>query len=182
MIYSTPAVKATPSFPTHHGVLPIKPAHLQYVVWRERLVSPSAPLLVPGLGAISAGLDMALITGAAYLDSRSTQQVDFYTAKLHYRIHDLMHLQADRLYVSDYGAELFSRFLEQLMRDDLNDRVLRGKQQGRLEKNTIESFLDETGLNEWFEFDSEKKAQWRLRKHRGLPNIRGHNLMRAMAS
>lgn len=164
--------------PPHRGLLPIKKYLLQFVAWREHLPDPTAPISVPGLGPIAAAIDMVLTTGDAYLRSNSWFTIDSYGARLHYIVQDLPRLKRDTLYVTDEGAAQFNRFLEQLMRDDLNMRILDGKKRGDQEKRIIEGFLDETGLNEYLDFDSEKKAQWRLRTHRGVPSVRGHNLMR----
>lgn len=165
----------------HHGILPIKPALLEFVRYRENLSGAASLILVPGLGPIAAAIDMVLVSADEYLASRPMQRVEAYTARLHYEITDLPHLHERRVYVNDTGAVLFNRFLEQLMRDDQYWRILKAKERGVQEKNTIAEFLDETNLNEFLELDTEKKGQYRLRRHRGIPSIRGKNLMRAAA-
>lgn len=168
--------------PPHRGLLPIKKHLLQFVAWREHLPDLVTPLTVPGLGPIAAALDMVLTTGEAYLRSNSWLTIDTYGARLHYIVQDIPRLKQDTLYVTDAGAAQFNRFLEQLMRDDLNSRILDGKKRGEQEKRIIEQFLDETGLNETLDLDAEKKAQWRLRNHRGMPRVRGHHIMRGTAA
>lgn len=164
--------------PPHRGLLPVKKHLLAFVAWREHFPDLLTPLTVPGLGPIAAALDMVLTTGDAYLASSNWLTVDTYGARLHYLVQDIPRLRQDMLYVTDAGAAQFNRFLEQLLQDDLHARILAGKKNGDQEKRIIERFMDETGLNEYLEFDMLKKAQWRLRTHRGVPSVRGHNLMR----
>ncbi len=149
------------------GCIPVKKHLLQYVIWRERLPDAGTPIPVPGLGPIAAALDMVLTFDHIYLDSAPSPVVDKFTGRLYYAVES-----TDRQFVPDTGALMFNRFLEQLLRDDLNARILEGKTLGIQEKNVIERFLSETGLDEYLDFESVKKAQWRLRVHRRAPLIR----------
>lgn len=154
--------------PASRCCLPVKAHLLQYVVWRERLPAADTPIPVPGLGPIAAALDMVRTFDHVYLGAAPREAVDHFTARLYYALDP----SETRRFVADPGVILFNRFLDQLLRDDLFARILAGKSGGLQEKKVIEDFLTETRLDEFLDFESVKKAQWRLRVNRRVPTIR----------
>lgn len=150
----------------------VKPHLLRYVVWREHFPTSAHPLPVPGLGPVSAALDMVLVSENEYLRSIPRESVDALGARLFYAVHGGARADYARRFVTDAGTAQFNRFLEQLLRDDLDRLIFEAKSAGRKEKEAIEVFLDRTGLHDMLDFESLKKSAWRLRAHRGAPIIR----------
>jgi hypothetical protein len=181
----------------------VRPHLAQFVVWRERLPDAAAPLRVPGLGAISAALDMVLVPYDDYRRSPLRTSVDALGARLYYIVDGRLRTArapvpgtlslfddpaaaADtvppsyaprvRQYATDAGTTAFNRFLEQLLRDDLNAAVFAAKHRGENETDAIEAFMDAVGLHDLLDLDTLKKSAWRMRTWRGAEIIRGKHL------
>lgn len=147
----------------------VKPYQLQYIVWRENLESKTTPLQLPGLGIIPHVLYCLLCDEAAYtFGDRPTQR----KARLFYQIRQ--HGQSRRLFVNSTGTWHFSRFLDQLIIDDICKSLFDSKMEKGDQKDTIDFCLQRAGLDN-FDIDADriKKSLWRLRTHRNQPTIRG---------
>lgn len=163
----------TPPGEMYAGRIAMKPHLLRYVQWREGLKDSAAPLLVPGLGPIAEVLSMLLVDDRNFLSARPLQSVEGFSATLHYHVIARNVLSGHR-YVTDEGTRHFNRFLQQLLQDDLYFRSAEARKQRTQEKIVIETFLHDTGLDEWLEFDTAKKAQFRLRQIRSGVNVSGY--------
>lgn len=181
----------------------VRPHLLRFIAWREFLPDLNIPLLVPGIGPISAALDAVLVPLLEYRHSQSRCSVDEFGARLYYRISEkekaaprpsrspqlplfstasvaeVEHrtVQRERRFVTDAGMARFNRVVEQLLLDDLARYILREKQHhARTETEAIYAFLDEVGISDLVEFDKAKKGAYRWRVHYNAPIIRGHDL------
>ena len=158
---------------THLGRIAIKPHLLRYIQWREQFRQEDQPLIVPGLGPIAHVLGMMLVTDREYLNAAPLTTVEGYTATLHYKVVQ-RHTLEQRYYLTDEGTREFNRFLQQMLQDDLFFRVREGQRKKQQEKDIIEAFLHDTGLDEWLEFDTQKKANFRLKQFRTGQQVQGY--------
>lgn len=148
----------------------VKPYQLQYIIWRENLESETTPLQLPGLGIVTHVLYCLLCDESAYsIDyGRATQR----KARLFYQIRQRS--QSRRLFVNSTGTYHFSRFLDQLIIDDISKSVFDSKMEKGDQKDTIDFCLQRAGLDRFdIDADNIKKSLWRLRTHRNQPTIRG---------
>lgn len=167
------ATRTTQPEDIHLGRIAIKPHLLRYIQWREQFRQEDQPLIVPGLGPIAHVLSMLLVTDREYLDARPLTTVEGFTATLHYRVVQ-RHTMEPRFYVTDEGTREFNRFLQQLLQDDLHFRIREAAARRIQEKDVIEDFLHSTGLDEWLEFDTTKKANFRLKQFRNGCPVQGY--------
>lgn len=161
-----------------HGYLPLEPAHLRYVEWRENLHSGQA-IEIPGRSAIAAHLNALMSFAILFADEdRFPQpaplQLQAYTAKLYFNANH--HLARHEIFLlADRIAFYLNDYLYTSLHDCLLDLVIAGKRDGKQEQHIIEYFLRQTQLDEYLDFEAVKKAQYRARKYRDMPSIKGHS-------
>lgn len=156
------------------GSIKVRPYLAAYTRWRENL-APDQPLLVPGCSPIALALDLCLTNKTTYLASRAVGLPDEkYGARLRYTVAG----SRDRdgfLFVTDAMALRFNSFLLHDLHNLLADRIFRAVADGGSEKLTLLGFMREVGIEELVEYDALKKANYRLRTHRGFSHGRGRN-------
>lgn len=158
------------------GYLPIEPGLLKYVQYREHLIE-GRPLVLPGQSSIAnmltAMMSMAIIFYDEGRDPQLTPlELQALTARIRFEAHGPI-ARYEIFNVADRIALHFNSFLYSSMQDDVLQLVMDGKSRGKHEQDTIGEYLRRAGLDDYYEYDSMKKAQYRARKYRALNPIKG---------
>lgn len=162
------------------GFLPVQPHLLAYLMWKENL-QKGDQFIIPGQSPHAVVLS-GYITVATRLirDSRTVPpsglKMHRYTARLPFIIPGLE--STDFYIIADVIACQFDAYLYHAMQSDLLERVMFAKRFGIEEKDSIEAWLAESGLNYYLDFEAVKKAQYRLRAARQMPTVRGLHIQR----
>ncbi len=160
------------------GWIPIRPHLLRYVEWRECLVA-GHPIVIPGMTIIAQALDLCLTNKTSYLTStirREESRVHEYSGRLHYLVHGITRCRYNFHFVTAQQGMAFNIFLHHAMHDDLLRLIQAGQAAGQYEINIIKNFLDETGMDELINYESVKKAQYRLRQAKAYSMQKGRTI------
>lgn len=162
------------------GMLPIQPHLLAYLTWKENL-SKGELFTIPSQSPIAVALSGYILLSLRLIrDARQVAptclKMERYTARLPFQIQGVYN--PDFFIIADLIAKEFDAYLYHTLQAELFDRILFAKRFGMEEKDTIEGFLDESGLNYYLDFEAVKKAQYRLRQTRRTPTVRGLSIRR----
>jgi hypothetical protein len=151
----------------------MKPHLLQYLRWKERL-QDGEPLDLAYLRGDLTYILVGLLTTKVKAGKQEDEELsgDF-SVDLLFRINS-RRVNEGKIMVSEEATRYFNQFVHRNMHELLLDRVLRGKANGIDEKDTIYSFITEIGLDDLVTFDALKKANYRLRNSRNIPDFYSH--------
>ena len=158
------------------GSLPIEPGLLKYIQFREHLTEGRA-LILPGQSSIATMLSSIMSFAILFYDEGRDPQpppleLRALTSRIRFQAHGPI-ARYEIFNVADRIALHFNSYLYAHMQDDLLQLVLEGKTRGKHEQDTIGEYLRRSGLDDFYEYDSMKKAQYRARQYRALSPIKG---------
>jgi hypothetical protein len=159
------------------GRIRIRPHLLRYVAWREGLLLPEQPIIIPGVSPVTQGLDLCLVNKGGYLAAqlrREESRICEYDTWLHYQVSGSRYSH-NYLFVTNPVAMAYNIFLHHLLHDDLRQRILHAQAAGVYEFQVIKDFIDDVGMADFRggDFDAIKKAQYRMRRAAGYTMQRG---------
>ena len=161
-----------------HGYLPLEPAHLRYVEWRENLHSGQA-IEILGRSAIAAHLNALMSFAILFADEdRFPQpaplQLQAYTAKLYFNANH--HLARPEIFLlADRIAFYLNDYLYTSLHDCLLDLVIAGKREGKQGTAHHRILPAPNPTRRIPGLRGREKAQYRARKYRDMPSIKGHS-------
>lgn len=162
----------TPRRPnTFTGMIPVRPDMLAFVRWRENLAE-SAPLRVPGTGAISQYLyDLICFGKSMYFPgaNRLAPECDDLSARLKFEAEPGL-IDSSFFEYADLVAYYFNQYLYKNWLDSAATFVGAATLycKGLDSKDVLADYQRQTGVDAHRELDADIKAYYRLRLARGL--------------
>jgi hypothetical protein len=148
--------------------IPMKPHLLLYLRWREDLPLKT-PYLLANRSPIGRHLSLLFCGKKRLHNGRPTYKVDrdTYTATLQVQLPS-DYVGAMRIFVPDSDVVAFNQYIHDCLHENLMDRISAAPANVQI-KEVIEDLIDD--MDAWGEVDFEtlKKANYRIRKSRGLP-------------
>lgn len=149
------------------GSIPIRPHLLKYVCWNENIKIGEA-IDLKGGGNIAFILQMLLrgkLESISYDDRQSVGKD--YTQSLYY-VYPLRHLNEGRIFIDEKAILIFNQFLHKHFHETLNVLIIQNQKYGIKIESSIKDFMDMLGIEDEIEYDSLKKANFRLRIARNI--------------
>jgi len=145
------------------GSIPVRPHLLKYVCWSENIDLDQAIDLKEGSN-IAFVLQMLLRGKLESISYDKRQHInDDYSASLKYT-YPLRHLNEGRIFIDERSILIFNRFLHKQFHETLLTLVIQNQRYSVTTSDTIKGFMDTLDIFDDIEFDSLKKANFRLRK------------------
>lgn len=160
------------------GYFPIDPALLKYLEWRDA-IPPNVPVEVPGRTGIASLIEALVGWVFVFCDERGMRYpdpviTDRFEARLYFNLRGPL-ARHEVFYFADRLAIQINKVLYQEAQADIIRLVMEGKKRKKQEKDTIDQFLRLTGMDEHWDFEAVKKAQYRARQDRGGVQVRGYS-------
>lgn len=168
------------------GYIPVSPALLRFVEWRDAI--PSGQVIeVPSRTGIAALLEGMIQWLLIFHDEFGpaeppSVQCDRYSARLHFRLKGPSLARHEVFFYADRLCVQLNKILYQEAHAEILRQVLTGKAAKTQEKDTIDQFLRKTGMDDFWDFDAVKKAQYRARTDRGGLRVNGYEWALAAAN
>lgn len=154
------------------GYIPITPKNLQYVRYVESL-QPGDSLLIPSPTPIATYLENIFRLGKSLIaplwapEYLHVESVESFGARLPFRVSGAL-AHPDLFIILAQVAYALDKQVDNWINEEAWHRVDMGMEAGLPEIYVLEMFLEQSGLEDYIELDSFHKANYRLRKRRGL--------------
>jgi hypothetical protein len=152
--------------------IPVRSHHLKFIEYVENL-QPGEPLDLKSNSTISNWLRLLLTKKSktdVYMKSSATKIGKDYNAELKFKI-GVRTFDKLEFFYSVKTIHIFNQFIYNYLCDILLLEIRKGCIRGIKEKEVIEQFMEDYGIDEMVDRDTLKKATYRLRKDKKIPSI-----------
>lgn len=162
------------------GTIPIRPHLKKFIQYIENL-EVDAPIDIYGKGIVALTLKM-LLTFKTHIEIHESRSLPKeLTETIQYTV-TLSHFNRGKLHLSKAGIIEFDKFIHSLMHEVLLQKVLMYIKTGRQEKDAINDFCDDVGIDEEISFEGLKKSNYRLRNAKKITHFYAKSVRAARAS